>query len=59
MNVQEEIFEDFFNKLEAVKLPQKLITGLRKLHESNELASQENILKVLKEAVGNANDQDN
>ena len=58
MDVQEEIFEDFFNKLEAAKLPTKLVMGLRKLQESNELTSQEKILKTLKEAIENAKDKD-
>ena len=59
MGVQEEIFEEFFNKLEAAKLPAKVIMGLKKLLESNNLPSQEDMMRILKEAVEDAKYQGN
>jgi hypothetical protein len=57
MSLQEEIFVEFVKKLEAAKLPAKIITGLRRLWENNELESKENIMNVLKEAVENVTHQ--
>lgn len=46
MSIQEDIFEDFFRRLEDAKLPPKVVSALRKLSDSDELLSKENILNV-------------
>lgn len=49
MRIQEEIFEDFFKKLEEdEKFPDSIIEELKKLWESGEVISQEKIFEVIK-----------
>lgn len=48
MGVEDEIFDDFFSKLETAKLPAAVITKLKKLRESNELTSMDKILAILR-----------
>ena len=46
MSIQEDIFEDFFRRLKDAKLPPKAVSALRKLWDSEELWSKENILNA-------------
>jgi len=49
MGIQEEIFEEFFKKLEEdEKFPDNIIGELKKLWENGEIVSQEKILEVIK-----------
>ncbi|PNR92108.1 hypothetical protein [Petrotoga sp. HWHPT.55.6.3] len=49
MEINEEIFEGFFKKLEDDKeFPRSIIEKLRKLFESEEVISQKNILDIIK-----------
>lgn len=48
MGIEDEIFDDFFSKLETAKVPAALIAKLKKLRESNELDAMEKILNILK-----------
>jgi len=49
MNIQDEIFEEFFNNLEKDKnIPEKLINGLKKLKEQGNIKSQKKILELIK-----------
>jgi hypothetical protein len=59
MSVPQEIFDGFLKKLEAARLPAKLITELRRLWESNEIESKDNILNILKVAIEDVPNQDN
>lgn len=48
MGIQEDIFEDFFDRLEKdAEFPNEIVEKLRKLWESDEIASKEKILKAL------------
>ena len=49
MGIEDEIFDDFFSKLEIAKVPAALVAKLKKLRESNELDSTDKILHALKE----------
>jgi len=55
MGIQEDVFKDFFSRLETAKLPTKVVSALRKLWETNALESKENILNALKEEIKDAN----
>ena len=59
--VEEEIFESFFEKLNAdEKFPNEVVKELRKLWESGEIASEERILEAIEEGVENGSEsQDN
>ncbi|MBA7556707.1 hypothetical protein ES705_49424 [subsurface metagenome] len=60
MEIQEEIFEVFFKKLEEdEKLPTSIVEKLKKLWESGEITSQEKILEVVKEGSGNGSKNQN
>lgn len=49
MNIQDEIFEEFFNKLENDgNIPEELINGLKKLKEQRKIKSQKKILELIK-----------
>ena len=49
MGIKEEIFEDFFKKLEDDnEFPNSIIEELKKLLKSGEIASQEKILDAIK-----------
>jgi len=49
MGINEEIFEGFFKKLEENEdFPRSVIEELKKLWESGEIASQEEIFKAIK-----------
>jgi len=55
MGIQEDIFEEFFQKLEEdEKFPDSIIEELRRLWEKGEIASQEKILEVIKGEGGDA-----
>ena len=55
MGIQEDIFEEFFKKLEEdEKFPDSIIEELRRLWEKGEIASQEKILAVIKGECGDA-----
>ena len=57
MGIQDDVFEDFFDKLkEDVNFPNEIVKKLRKLWESNELVSKERILITL---VGGIRDTTN
>jgi len=48
MGIKEDIFGDFFGKLEKdADFPNDIVKKLRKLWESNELPSKEEILNAL------------
>ena len=56
MGIQEDIFEEFFKKLEEdEKFPDSIIEELRRLWEKGEIASQEKILEVIKRGCEDAN----
>jgi len=49
MNIQDEIFEEFFNNLEKDEnIPEKLINGLKNLKEQGNIKSQKKILELIK-----------
>ena len=49
MGIKEEIFEEFFKKIEEdEEIPCSIIEELRKLWEEGEVISQEKILEVIK-----------
>jgi len=49
MNIQDEIFKEFFNNLEKDEnIPEKLINGLKKLKEQGNIKSQKKILELIK-----------
>ena len=55
MGIQEDIFEEFFEKLkENEKFPNSIVAELRKLLEKGEIASQEKIFEVIKGKRGDA-----
>lgn len=49
MGMEDEIFDDFFSRLEIAKVPAALVAKLRKLRESNELDCTDKILQALKD----------
>lgn len=56
MGIQEDIFEEFFEKLEEdEKFPDSIVEELRRLWEKDEIASQEKILEVIKRGYEDAN----
>lgn len=53
MGIQEDIFEEFFQKLDGdEKFPGSIVAELRSLWEKDEIASQEKILEVIKGECG-------
>lgn len=49
MGIKEEIFEEFFKKIEEdEEIPRLIIEELRRLWEEGEVISQEKILEVIK-----------
>ncbi len=49
MGIQEDIFEEFFEKLKGnEKFPDTMVAELRRLWEKGEIASQEKILEAIK-----------
>ena len=55
MGIQEDIFEEFFEKLkENEKFPDSIVAELRRLWEKGEIASQEKIFEVIKGERGDA-----
>ena len=55
MGIQEDIFEEFFEKLKGnEKFPDPMVAELRRLWEKGEIASQEKILEVIKGECGDA-----
>jgi len=55
MGIQEDIFEEFFEKLkEKEKFSGAIVTELRRLWEKGEIASQEKIFEVIKGGRGDA-----
>ena len=56
MGVQEDIFEEFFKKLEDdEEFPDSIVEELKILRKSGEIASQEKILEVIER--GSENDR--
>jgi len=56
MSIQENIFEEFLEKLEEEeKFPDSIVEELKRLWESGEIASQEKILEVIKRGCKDAN----
>jgi hypothetical protein len=56
MGIQENIFEQFFKKLEKdEKFPDSVLKELKKLWENGEIASQEKIYEAIKRGCGDAN----
>ena len=55
MGIQEDIFEEFFEKLkEKEKFSGAIVTELRRLWEKGEIASQEKIFEVIRGECGDA-----
>lgn len=55
MDIQEDIFEEFFEKLEEHEEFSPLVLGeLKKLWESGEIASRERILQAIEKGCENA-----
>jgi len=60
LGLQEDIFKAFFSKLEDDKgITKKVVDELRRLWESNELASEERILKTLDEEIKDVGEGEN
>jgi hypothetical protein len=59
MDLEEEVFEEFFSKLEAANIPSRIIAKLKKLREINELNVPEKIREVLIEETANAENKGN
>jgi len=56
MGIQEDIFEEFFEKLKGDdKFPDSIVKELKRLWEKGEIASQEKILEVIKRGCEDAN----
>jgi hypothetical protein len=56
MEIQREIFEEFFKKLEEdEKFPHSIIEELKSLWEGGEIISQEKIFEVIKRGCGYVN----
>jgi len=52
--IEQEIFESFFEKLNADKeFPSEVVQELRKLWESEEITSEQRILEAIEEGVEN------
>ncbi len=50
MGVKEDIFEEFFQKLENdEEFPNSVVDGLRELKTTNRIDSKENIFEIIKE----------
>jgi len=60
MGIQEDVFEDFFNRLEKdAEFPNELVKKLKKLWKSDETVSTEKILNTLAGGIkGTSNNQD-
>lgn len=55
MGIEEEIFEQFFKRLEEDEdFPAVVVEGLKELWERGEIASQEKILEVIQRGCENA-----
>ena len=55
MGIQEDIFEEFFEKLKGDEnFPDSIVAELRRLWEKGEIASQEKIFEVIKGECGDA-----
>jgi len=53
MGIQEDIFEEFFEKLKGDKnFSDSIVAELKTLREKGEIASQEKILEVIKGECG-------
>jgi len=56
MGIQEDIFEEFFEKLKGdEKFPDSIVAELRVLWEKGEIASQERIIELIKRGCDDAN----
>lgn len=56
MGIQEDIFEQFFKKLEEdEKFPDLILEELKRLWENGEIASQEKICEVIKRGCEDVN----
>lgn len=52
MNIEDEIFEEFFQKLEKdKKVPNKVLNNLKELKNNNNVISKDLILNAIKEGV--------
>jgi hypothetical protein len=49
MGIKEEIFEEFFTKLEKDSAPAHIIKGLKDLLDKGEMTSKEKILELVME----------
>lgn len=54
MSVENDIFKEYFGRLRDAELPPKVVSALKKLWESNELESKENIMNALKQGMKDA-----
>jgi hypothetical protein len=59
MSLQDDIFNEFIEKLKAAQLPTKLIESLKKLWISGKLIYKDEIFTILKEACKNDPDKGN
>jgi len=53
MDIQKEIFEEFFIKLKDEKVPDTIISTLKSLWESGKFNSQQDILKAIEQGLKN------
>lgn len=52
MSIEDEIFEEFFQKLEKdEKVPKKVLNNLKELKNDNNVISKDLILNAIKEGV--------
>lgn len=57
MGIQEDIFEQFFKKLEKdERFPDSVLEELKRLWENDEIASQEKLHEAIKRGCGDVNE---
>jgi len=56
MEIQREIFEEFFRKLqEDEKFPDSIVEELKRFWESGEIISQEKVFEIIKKGCADVN----
>ena len=55
MDIQKNIFDEFFKKLEETRTPKEIIAELKTLYEKGEFTSQRKILEGIEKGIINAN----
>ena len=59
MDLEEEILDDFFSKLDSANLPPKTIEKLKKMRQNNELGVVDKIIEVFREESADAENKGN